>query len=429
MNNLKPNNRLVLARLKLVKDIAPYLATALWAMKPIAKEGIGTFGVDAWWRLYYDPKLVDDTNPDAWSVNGIAAALYHEVNHLLRSHNQRRNSICADPQIWNLASDASINPQLIEEGVVLPIEPIVPENYGLEPGGTAEAYYISIMERAVRVKCAKCAGGDGKVPSKEKGQIVIVEHDDPACAGPGAGRCGSCGGKPEAWEEGPPTSENEGVSEPNGELIRRQVAADIQARQKEAGDVPGSWLRYAEEKLHSKVDWRKELQALVRQGIIDIAGMVNYSFKRPSRRQSAVPGIVLPSMRKPVPNIAIVIDTSGSMTDKMLAQGLAEIEKVLESNGFQGVPVLSVDTRTAVNKKVFSVSQVELGGGGGTDMRIGIRDAMALNPKPDMIILISDGFSPFDDTAPPAKLIVALTDEDGRGHLPSYARVILIEPD
>jgi len=48
------NEKFQAARARLVHT-RPYLATAIYAMVPVEKPGLGTMAVDEFWRIYYDP--------------------------------------------------------------------------------------------------------------------------------------------------------------------------------------------------------------------------------------------------------------------------------------------------------------------------------------------------------------------------------------
>jgi len=88
------------ARLRLVRR-RPYLASAAWALVPVARPGLGTLAVDQWWRLYFDPAVTE-----RWSVEEMAGVLYHEILHLLRDHPGRMRNF--DRLAANIAADAEI---------------------------------------------------------------------------------------------------------------------------------------------------------------------------------------------------------------------------------------------------------------------------------------------------------------------------------
>ncbi|MGH3767092.1 MAG: DUF2201 family putative metallopeptidase [Pseudonocardiaceae bacterium] len=111
--------------------------------------------------------------------------------------------------------------------------------------------------------------------------------------------------------------------------IARRIAEHVASR----GDIPAGWQRWAQEVLEPVVDWRRVLRSAVRRGIADVAGRVDFSYRRPSRRSSSSPGVVLPSLRQPRPVVAVVIDTSGSMSDGMLEQTLGEVAGLLNGLG------------------------------------------------------------------------------------------------
>ena len=262
------------------------------------------------------------------------------------------------------------------------------------------------------------SGQDGRESSGDQAQI-------PA---PGAGRCGSCAtGQQEPWEEGPPDSSSPGTSRAEGEMIRREVARQIQEHSKSRGNVPGHWTRWAEEKLRPRIDWRKELAAAVRHAVADVAGASDYSYRRPSRRQGQVGNgkVILPSLRRPVPSVAVVVDTSGSIGDAMLSQALAEISGILKSLGQrEGVHVLACDAEVQTCRRVFRPEQVQLAGGGGTNMGAGLEAAAKLKPTPQVAVVVTDAYTPWPDTAPRGmKVIVALT---GDGNTPEWAKTIRI---
>jgi predicted metal-dependent peptidase len=458
------------ARLRLVKE-RPYLASAAWALQPMQKPGLGTLAVDQWWRLYYDSAVMQ-----RWSVEELSGVLYHEIAHLLRDHASRMKDF--DRFAANIAVDAEINDDLLAEGVKLPTDPVTPASIGQPDGLLAEEYYAA-LERARQPAPSQGAsaqmgdrgdasgskagdsngskasdGGDSMPPSSSgqpsdsssqpgdasqppassgsghgNGQDGRESSNDRAqTPAPGAGRCGSCAtGQPEEWEDGPPgEGTSPGISRAEGELIRWDVARWIKEHVQACGTVPGHWARWAEEKLRPRVDWRRELAAAVRHAVADVAGASDYSYRRPSRRQGQVGNgkVLLPSLRRPVPSVAVVVDTSGSITDTMLAQTLGEVSGILRGLGQrEGVHILAVDEAIHTCHRVFRPKQVQLAGGGGTDMGAGLEAAAQLRPAPQVAVVVTDGETPWPDQPPCGmKVVVALFG----GQAPKWAKAVRI---
>ncbi len=213
------------------------------------------------------------------------------------------------------------------------------------------------------------------------------------------------------------------------ELLRRQVAQDVVTHGRQPGTVPAGLLRWAEDVLHPKVDWRTVLAAELRRAVAEVCGAVDYSYRRPSRRASVTAPVVLPALRRPVPEVAVVCDTSGSMTADLLAMALAEVEGLLRALGLaRQVRVLACDTAVAPAQRVTSARQVQLAGGGGTNMGTGIAAAAALRPRPAVTVVLTDGFTPWPDVAPKGmRVVVGLLGEQAP-EAPSWARGVRIEP-
>ena len=105
------------------------------------------------------------------------------------------------------------------------------------------------------------------------------------------------------------------------EMIRKAVAQAMKD-QKDQGDIPGGWERWAEEHLKPTINWKQILKHRMNIAISKgIGSRVDYNYSRPSRRSSSHPDFVLPSLRGDVTaRIAVVVDTSGSIKDKELAR-------------------------------------------------------------------------------------------------------------
>jgi predicted metal-dependent peptidase len=235
--------------------------------------------------------------------------------------------------------------------------------------------------------------------------------------------CGSGADGVPRPDDGPP-----GLPAWQADLLRRQVAQDVIAHAKLAGTVPGGLLRWAEQILNPKVNWRKVLAAELRRAVAEVSGAVDYSYRRPSRRAAVAGNVVLPALRRPVPEVAVVCDTSGSMTEDLLAAALAEVEGLLRALGMaRQVRVLACDTAVGPAQRVSSARQVQLVGGGGTDMGTGIAAAAALRPRPAVTVVLTDGYTPWPSQAPKGTRVVIGLLGPGAPDAPSWARAVRVQ--
>ena len=413
--------KLVAGRFLLAKE-RPYLSSALWRLHPIERRGLGTLGVSKHWHLFYDPAALEK-----WSVREMASVLYHELNHLLRDHHARAVR-CRDDvgklRLWQLSVDAEVNDDLmVEEGIKLPEGAVTPSALSMSNNLLAEEYYETLLKRA-------------------SGKSL------PKVVGIAAGRCGSCAhGHDAPWEkeaaasaaesEAGPVSEEQSPSEKTTVpapkpppapspaelgLIKTQVATAIQAAGR--GEVPAHLQRWADEMLNPpKVDWRILLARELRAGLIE-KGQQDYSYRRPSRRQP--PNIILPSFVSYKPRVACIMDTSGSMGQGELSSALAEIGGIIAAAGCQ-ITALCADAEVHSVRQIMRASQIELQGGGGTDMGVAIQAAAKLRPRPNAIVVLTDGLTPWG-TRPPMRVIIALIGSGSSAYPPPpWARVVRVE--
>jgi len=386
----------------------PYLASGIFGARVVAAPGIGTVAVDPGWRLWADPELTAN-----WTSAELGSVIVHHVCHLLRDHGPRAGLAGVRPdeaKTWIRGADAEINDDLVPAGLTLPGDPVLPEHLGCPSGQLAEQYFTAT--RSAMPGPGQAGQGDG--------------NGDALPAGRGAGGELDCGsgadgfGRP--WESGQPP-----VLPPwQARLLQRLVAQQVLAG-KQAGDVPAGMLRWAADLLEPRVDWRRALAAELRKAVADTAGAVDYSYRRPSRRAAAVGNVVLPALRRPVPEVAVVCDTSGSMSDDLLAASLAEVEGLLNALGLaRRLRVLACDTAAGPARRVTSARQVELVGGGGTDMGAGIAAAGALRPRPSIIVVLTDGYTPWPDCAPRGSKVVVGLLGDEAPDAPDWARAIRV---
>lgn len=257
--------------------------------------------------------------------------------------------------------------------------------------------------------------GGGDTSSGSGGQYPGAGHPgngdpgDDGSFGSHLGDCGSaCDGIPRDTDL-PPDADFGYVSKVQAEGIRKQVAIDYLHAQKARGDQPGDALRWAKHITQPEIAWEPLLARAVRRAVGWTSGRHNPTWTRPSRRQSSHPDVLQPGWRRPLPNIAMVIDTSGSVDDRLLGKAMGEVEGALAAMGIRGgnVTVLACDASVGAVTRVRKATDATLVGGGGTDMRIGIAAASAQRPRPDLIVVFTDGCTPWPQQAPPGSPVIA----------------------
>lgn len=390
----------------------PYLSTLIFSLRIVETVDLPTLAVDAGWRMYYNPTFVLEQTPEV-----LATMVLHEAMHCVSKHSERfkalgRNDSSHDT--WNLAGDANINEILDNSrmpwGEFKPIryESLAP--YGVEKGMTTETTFFTMMSYFENN------------PSNDR------ERSD----------CGSVtGGTSRGYEIPQSNADNPSIKGDQQDVIRDRVAQDVlkHAREKGTGSVPGELLRWANELLNPQIDWKRELAGLMRSSLATVLGRKDYTFARPSRRQSSMaerdPEFILPAMRKPAPpTIAIVIDTSGSVDQKEITEFLSEVDGIATANGIaQGITVIPCDSQVGEIQKIRSISaitEIKLNGGGGTDLRVGISAVEDLKPVPKIVIVLTDGYSPWPESIDSQieKLIICCSVNESVANVPEYAAAI-----
>ena len=345
-------------------QMQPYTAAMVMSLKLKQADWVPTAGVTKRGILYYNPSFWEELTP----AEG-GSIILHEAWHILRGHHDRMGN--REELRWNIATDMEINDSLPE----LPEWAVTPEKADLPEGKLAEWYYEHIPEQITQAAVV----GMSSNSNSQYGKVM---------AGGG-----------ELWDEddGP-------IGDLMREAIAKQVAHDIKEYAKRRGTVPAELERWADEILNPRIDWRKELAAAVKHAAAIIAGRTDYSYRKSSRRSSFTQ-VIMPRMVGHSPRVAVVIDTSGSISQEELNVFMSELKGILDSMEYP-VRVIVADAEIHSNKLVRSLGEVTLTGGGGTDMTVGIAAAK----KEEVIIVFTDGYTPWPEPGElEARLIAVVT--------------------
>ena len=395
----------------------PYLSTLLFNLKIVESSQLPTLAVDDGWRMYYSPDFVMEQTAEA-----LATMVLHEALHCVNQHGPRFRALSQSRHLhvtWNFAGDVGINHVLdraqMPWGDFEPLRFTHLSKFDVNSEMGTEKIFFTIVEYY------------------EQHPEEVNQFSD----------CGSIiGGEARDYEISRGDSDNPAIKSDQQDVIRDQVAQEIlkHAYAKGIGSIPGELLRWAQELLEPTIDWRKALAGAFRTSLATVLGRRDYVYTRPSRRQSAMRignhEIILPSMRKPAPPaIAIIVDTSGSIGNDEITLFLSEVDGIVKANGIsQGVTVIPCDADIGEIQKLRSrgaITSLKLTGGGGTDMGVGIAAAGKLRPTPKIVIVLTDGFTPWPTSLPKGveTLIVCLTAEESLSTTPNWAKTILIEKD
>ncbi|MEU2392321.1 VWA-like domain-containing protein [Streptomyces sp. NPDC007369] len=370
-------DKLFAARLQAARA-RPYLATALFALHAVESRRVPTMAVDRHWRCYVSPAFVDRT-----PVEELAGVWVHEVSHLLRDHHGRCDRVARERGLtgpgdrlrMNIAADFEINDDVFGDGLARPAGAVEPELLALPAGHLMEDYlrWFQLGPHTQDLAWLDCgSGSDG------------LERE---------------------WDLGPDGAD--GLAPHEQDAVRFRVAQGITGR---PGNAPEGWRRWAEEVFHPPQPWRELLGAAVRSAASAAGAGDDYTYGRPARRSAALPGAVLPSLRRRPPRVGVVIDTSGSVSDAELGSALLEVAAISRAVGGRRdlVTVVPCDAAARIAHPLCRAEGIPLVGGGGTDLRTGFARALRTRPRPDVVVVLTDGQTPWPDTRPPCRTVVGL---------------------
>lgn len=384
-------DKLVLAR-SYVRLNAAYYSSTLYGLIPTPIEDLttvagGPLAVTERLVLFYEPAWVE-----AVSTKRLATGLAHEIMHHQLRHVSRGKNY-SDQKRFNAAGDLVINQLLrtqqrrVKNGTSITTELLwdvgpdwlFPEKYGLPEGLTADQYY-HLLEGKVMPEPTLGAGCCGGIAGNTKNKGLEEEQDA-----------------------------QRGRSQSECAHIARTTAKDLQSAMKGDGRglMPGNWGEFVTvSDDHFNVPWRKELPNVLRTSIGQMrSGGYDYSLRRPSGR-SYLRGWPLPGLVAYDPEIAFVLDSSGSMGIPQLSDAMRIFGDVLKQTGIQSAWFLEADAeaqRLPHRVRARNFATMTIKGRGGTDFTPVINGfeqrsmAGKRMPKIDLLLYVTDG----DGGAPP----------------------------
>lgn len=317
------------ARSSMMLD-APFFGSIMLRMNFKEDNTIPTLATD----IYHTSKMIMFNRAFVESLpqSQLKGGLVHEIMHVIMAHALRRDN--RGHIKWNLAGDYAINLVIKDAGFELPnskdFKPLLDEKYR---DWSAEKIYDSLPEpKVIKITISQQGqgeegDGDNKGGGKGYVQAEVEGHDGHTCGG----------------MNDPKGEDGRGLTESERAAVQAEInsiVAEAATIAKAAGNMPGSLQYLVDSMLESKVDWREQLRMFFERITKN-----DYSWQMPNRRYLAQ-NIYLPSLySRNIGTIVVAIDTSGSVSDKLLDQFASEVSGMLDSVDLEKVIVLHCDTQ------------------------------------------------------------------------------------
>lgn len=379
--NQDARDKIIKARVALQKT-HPFFSYLALHLAPIETVEIPTMGVDKRGNMWYNPEFVNKMDQE--EVKGVVC---HEIMHVALEHLKGLKG--KDAQVSNVAMDIVVNDIIIENGLKLPREGIIPSNHEVTINGN-----IKIKE--VNKKCWEIiyAELEKKLPKKPKGAYGFDEHTHGDGTGDDDGKGGD--GDKDGKKKGLAGAVND------KDFDAKQTVNEAYAYAKLQGLAPAGMDRYIEELSYPKMDWKSMLRKFIIREI-----PFNYNYSRPSKRSIAC-GIFMPSVVKESLEIGVAVDTSGSMSPDDLKMCVSEVLGIIKAYDNVKLTVLSCDAEVHTVTEVTceeDVASLKLAGGGGTDFRPVFEWIGDNKPSMKLLVFFTDGYGEFPEDAPQTKVL------------------------
>jgi len=351
----------------------PFFATIALRLRIVEDKSQETMWTDSV-CLGYNPDFVRMLLPV--ELRGVIA---HEVMHIVLMHPFRCGS--RDQVKWNYACDYAVNPILKDDNFILPTPHLYEQKW----------HYLS-ADKIYRLlpDSPKNSGGAGMGDVKEYKS-----------------------GKGDGYEAPKSFKEKEWKVEVS------RAASIAKAR----GMLPGSLSSLIEKILEPVISWKSVLSRFITEN-----SRSDYMWSRPNRRYLHM-GIYLPSLYNPtLGNIAVIVDTSASVSNKELQRFASELYSVLQVYPSTTVDVIYVDTRITKHE-VITIEDFKFTamGRGGTDFRPGFAFIESEGIDPSCVIYFTDGECRSFPESPDYPTLWALTGEATFD--PPFGETIYIKDD
>lgn len=340
---------------------------------------------------------------DSLSDSELDFVMMHEILHVVLQHCFRGD--VEDPEAYNIAADIVVNSNIMLENG-MKASSITLSKYGtsmhVAPDGkegheyTAEQVYVMLPKNLNKKGNNKSHGsadgrakkGNNKSPGSAVGRAkkeISKEQHQPV----------------RVWDDHSRWGKYEEDDTLRDVWVKRfedaAEAIKIRDPSNARGLLPAFAERILKELKKTQTDWRTILNDFIQEEVVD------YSFAPPDRRFDDSP-FFLPDFNGKedrVEDILFMIDTSGSMSDDMIAAAYSEVKGAIDQfngklKGWLGFfDAAIIKPQPFSNENEFKI--IKPAGGGGTDFQIIFEYVFhhMSDKLPASIIILSDGYAPF----------------------------------
>lgn len=340
---------------------------------------------------------------DSLSDSELDFVMMHEILHVVLQHCFR--GYVEDPEAYNIAADIVVNSNIMLENG-MKASSITLSKYGtsmhVAPDGkegheyTAEQVYVMLPKNLNKKGNNKSHGsadgrakkGNNKSPGSAVGRAkkeISKEQHQPV----------------RVWDDHSRWGKYEEDDTLRDVWVKRfedaAEAIKIRDPSNARGLLPAFAERILKELKKTQTDWRTILNDFIQEEVVD------YSFAPPDRRFDDSP-FFLPDFNGKedrVEDILFMIDTSGSMSDDMIAAAYSEVKGAIDQFNGKLKGWLGFFDAAIIKPQPFSDENefkiIKPAGGGGTDFQIIFEYVFhhMSDKLPASIIILSDGYAPF----------------------------------
>jgi len=351
-------------------------------------------------EIHYSPQFVEGLKSET-----LQTVLMHELSHSILMHFERKGN--RDDFIWNIATDGVINQDLINKGWELDIQGTISgkrfENK------SAEQVYAELVKNMPQIKSdfsnSRTVDNHDFNNSQNSPSSVFVKGDNKIKTDSGDG------------SQSQKKQEIEKAEEKIREAVRKAIKKAEEEKEKGStsnskeyglsGREPDIVREYVMKASSVRYNFKGMLQDEVFKALGEDA-----DWRFPHIISDSV-GEYLPSLNGRKKNVAIVIDTSGSISNDKAQKFVDVVRSILSRRSDAEGFLLEADDNLLSCEKLSFRKEIKIRrGNGGTDFEPAIKYIVEKRLNPKIVLYLTDGRGSLPRTRFSFPLVWILSEED-----------------